>query len=70
MALAGLHANVTPRAINRIGRLLGVVHHICDAVVHELHLKKSADSHAPPRLTKDFQLFLKCLGYEVASQSV
>ena len=61
MALAGLHANVTPSAINRIGRSLGVVHYICDAVMQDLHLKKSADRHAPPSSTKDFQLILECL---------
>ena len=61
MALAGLHANVTTSAINRTGRSLGVVHHICDAVMQDLHLKKSADRHAPPSSTKDFQLILECL---------
>lgn len=61
MALSGLHANVTPTAIQRIGRSLVVVHHICDTLAQGLHMKKTSDCYAPPSFSKDFQVVLECL---------
>ena len=67
-ALKDLHSNVTPKAINRIGRSLGVVSHICDTLEQTLHLTASSDSHTPPSTLKDFQLVLKCLQEEEVFQ--
>lgn len=60
-ALAGLHSNITPRAIHRIGRSLGVVNHICSTLVQELQLQSVTDYHAAPSYNKDFQLAMDCL---------
>lgn len=60
-ALAGLHSNVTPTAIKRIGRSLGVVSHICDALEQEVQSQTTSGYHPPPSFSKDFGLVLKCL---------
>ena len=60
-ALAGLHSNITPKSINRIGRSLGVVNHICSTLEQELHLRSVTDYHPVPSYQKDFQLVMDCI---------
>ena len=58
-AIAGLGANVTPRAITRIGRCIGPLMQVCDRYDEEFSLHTLSGAHSMPDLSKDIKAVVK-----------
>ena len=63
-ALTALHSNITDKAIDRIGRSVGIMQHVSKAFLHELHVKEDKGSHNPPSFSRDLATVTNCLREE------
>ena len=59
--IRGLHSNVTPKALVRASRSVGMVYQVCDKLSTETGLQKESGRHTRPSFTKECTEMVKQL---------
>ena len=59
--LSNLKSNVTPKAIDRASRSLGMVHQVCEVFEHENNAKKQSGRHTRPSFVKECKMICDVL---------
>ena len=62
--LRNLGANITPEAVQKAGRTIAPVQHICHIFEQQTATQSVSGHHSIPSFTKDFDIILKLLNDE------
>ena len=60
--IRGLHSNVTPKALSRAARSVGIVHQVCDNITSATGIYQESGHHARPAFDKECAEMVKQLG--------
>ena len=59
--IRGLHSNITPKALDRAARSVGLVHQVCDTLLTETGIYREFGRHTRPSFKKECAQMVKNL---------